>query len=402
MTATLLFCNLRDTCVIQKHRQNALCLIYIKRNRSVTHRFKTRKLWPALVLGLVSMPLALAAQTPPPGAETDWRRANDAVGQLKRGHADVLKWEQANVPPAATQGPVPAGLKLMTIEDVTRQAWRAHRDLLGPLSRLGTANVALIAEGRWTGIDPGLQRRVEHMDEALAVAVQARKAWLKAVAARQVLAHYRAALEAAEAANELGRRMANLGNWSKLQHAQVQLTQSSAQMNLVRAQHAADQAQASLIRQLGLAGQHASVALPDSLPEVPPLPVPVAQWQAAALATQAQLPGVDGIRNQVNFSLALAAYQASHALVKGSRDEVLKLREFISEEMVLRYNGMLNSVWDVLDAARNHSQAAIDATGAQRDFWIAEADVQWVLQGGEPDSFVSLGGGGEATAPAAH
>jgi outer membrane protein TolC len=59
-------------------------------------------------------------------------------------------------------------------------------------------------------------------------------------------------------------------------------------------------------------------------------------------------------------------------------------------------------VWDVLDASRNQAQAAVDAIAAQRDFWIAEADLQWVLQGGEPDSFVSLGGGGEATAPAAH
>ena len=63
---------------------------------------------------------------------------------------------------------------------------------------------------------------------------------------------------------------------------------------------------------------------------------------------------------------------------------------------------MISSVCDVLDASLNKSQDAIDATGAQRDFWIAEADLQWVLQGGEPDSFVSLGGGGEAAAPAAH
>ena len=48
-------------------------------------------------------------------------------------------------------------------------------------------------------------------------------------------------------------------------------------------------------------------------------------------------------------------------------------------------------------------QATVDAIGAQRDFWLAEADLQWVLQGGEPDSFVSLGGaGGDAPTAAAH
>ena len=58
---------------------------------------------------------------------------------------------------------------------------------------------------------------------------------------------------------------------------------------------------------------------------------------------------------------------------------------------------------NLLDEVRNQSQATVDAIGAQRDFWLAEADLQWVLQGGEPDSFVSLGGaGGDAPTAAAH
>lgn len=365
-------------------------------------KLKLKTVWPVIVFGFVSTPLAWSAPTNPPGAEEDWRSANDAVGQLKRGHADALKWEQANVSPPVLQGPVPVGLKLLTVEDVTRQAWRAHRELVHPLSSLGTANAALIATGRWPEIDPRLQRRVDGMDELLEVAAQARKTWLQAVATRQTLAQYRAALDAAEAASELGRRMVNVGNWSKLKQARVQLVQSSAQMNLVRAQYAADQAQASLIKMLGLRGQYARVTLPDSLPDVPRQLVPIGAWQQQALAIQAQLPDVEGMRNQANFDIALAAYQTSHALVKGTRDEVLKLREFISEETVLHYNGMLSSVWDLLDESRNQSQAVIDAITAQRDFWVAETDLQWVLQGGEPDSFVSLGGGSEAAAPAAH
>jgi outer membrane protein TolC len=354
-----------------------------------------------MALGLLSMPWVVLAQTTAPGAETDWRRANETVGQIKRGHADVLKWEQANMPPEATPGSAPSGLKLLTIEDVTRQAWRNHRDLARPLARLGMANEALIAAGRWTDIDPGLQRKVDDLDEVLHVAVQAKKAWLQALAARQVLAHHQAIVIAADAASELGQRMVNVGNWSALQQARVRLVQSSAQMNLARAQYAATQAQASLIKILGLTGNITNVTLPEAMPAVPPESVPLETWQQKALTIQAQLSASEGLRNQANFSLALAAYQASHTLTKGTRD-TLKTQEFISEETVLRYNGMLNSVWDVLDASRNQAQAAVDAIAAQRDFWIAEADLQWVLQGGEPDSFVSLGGGGEATAPAAH
>ncbi len=368
----------------------------------MTLKLKIKHVWPVIVFSFVSIPLTLSAQTTSLGADTDWRSANDAVGQLKRGHADVLKWEQANASPAAMQGPVADGLKLLTIEDVTRQAWRNHRDLARSLTRLDTATVALIVTGRWTEVDPSLQRRVDDMDEVLEVAVQARKAWLQAVATRQALAQYRTALDAAEAANELGRRMVNVGNWSKLQQTQMQLAQSAAKMNLVRAQYTADQAQASLIKLLGLRGQYTHVTLPESLPVVPPQLVPRDEWQKKLMAIQAQLPVADGIRNQANIELALAAYQASHALVKGTRDEVLKTREFISEETLLHYNGMLSSVWDLLGESRNQSQAVIDAIAAQRDFWIAEADLQWVLQGGEPDNFVSLGAGGEAAAPAGH
>jgi len=110
---------------------------------------------------------------------------------------------------------------------------------------------------------------------------------------------------------------------------------------------------------------------------------------------------VEGIRAGVNTRLAREAYLASHALAMGSMD-VLKVREFITEETVLRYNGMLKSVWDLLGEASSQSQAVVSAIEAQRDFWIAETDLQWVLQGGTPDSFVSLGGGGEPAAAAGH
>ncbi|MEZ5701495.1 MAG: hypothetical protein R3E42_05270 [Burkholderiaceae bacterium] len=65
----------------------------------------------------------------------------------------------------------------------------------------------------------------------------------------------------------------------------------------------------------------------------------------------------------------------------------------MTEETVLHYNGMLKSVWDLLGEVRNQAAAEVDAIGAQRDFWLAEADLQWTLQGGAPARLVSLGGG---------
>jgi tetratricopeptide (TPR) repeat protein len=361
-----------------------------------------RLTWRALVLAMVVAPLALSAQTVEPNASEDWRSANDTVGRLKRGHMDVLKWESANPAPevAAPLARQPE-IALLTVDDLVRQAWRAHLDLAHPLSQLGSANVSIIASGQWDKLDPSLQRRIDDAGEVLEVATQARKAWIQAIAARQSLAPYRAALDSAEAATELGKRMVNVGNWSKLKLAPLQLAQSTAKMNWVRAQYAVAQAQASLIKTLGLKGRYASVTLPDRLPDLPAKAVSEEAWRSRALLIQDQLPRANSLRSQTNMDMALDAYQASHALYQANVN-VLKVRDFIGEETVLHYNGMLSSTWDLLSEASNKSQAVIDAIGAQRDYWLAESDLQWVLQGGEPDSFISFGGGAEAAASAAH
>ncbi|MGM9428406.1 TolC family protein [Hydrogenophaga sp. MI9] len=355
-----------------------------------------------LAVGLLAVPWALSAQTPGPAQEADWRRANDAVGQFHRGHADVLKWEKADEPQAA---PSPAAQEesIPTAEAAVRMAWRVHRDLARPLARLGTENAQLIAAGRWTELDPSLQRRVEDAGEVLEVAAAGRKAWIEAVAAQQVLKHQRDMLDAAQAAYELGQRMVTVGNWSKLQLSPVQLAASNARMNLRRAQQAAAQAQSKLVKTMGKTGLQDGFAIPDQLPAIPAQAMTESDLQKRVDAIRNQLPGAEGLRSRALARGAMKVYFAAHALAQDSQGDVLKTREFVTEETVLHYNGMLKSVWDLLDEVRNQSQATVDAIGAQRDFWIAEADLQWVLQGGEPDSFVSLGGaGGDAPTAAAH
>jgi hypothetical protein len=366
----------------------------LNRSKSVIHRRYPSSALRAIVVGVLALPMVVSAQIASAPAEKNWREANDAVGQFKRGHADILKWEKENAPAAPSQEQAGASLSLMTAEDSVRQAWLAHRELVKPMNRIGAANVDLIAKGQWGELDPVLQRKVDDLDELLEVAAQGRKAWYQAVAARQVLKQHRDALDAAEAGNELGRRMVSVGNWSKLQQTQVQLAQSSAQMNVRRAQYAATLAEASLIKTLRLTGVHSAVSLPDRLPDLPAqaLSPQVLDGRAAAIA--AQLLRAEGMRNGANARLARQAYLSSHALAVSAREEVLKVREFITEETVLHYNGMLKSVWDLLGEVSSQSQAVASAIEAQRDFLIAETDLQWVLQGGAPDSFVSLGGGG--------
>ncbi|MDD2729630.1 TolC family protein [Malikia sp.] len=362
-----------------------------------------------LALGLVAGPVLAMAQTPPTPAtapaspEPAWRQANESVGQFQRGHADLLKWEQGQAPVAAQVPAAMPDFALATAEQAVRQAWRAHRELARPLAILGAAKADLLAAGRWLELDPGLNWRIDDFGELLEVAVQARKTWIDAVASQQALGPLRKQLAAAEAAQELGQRMVNVGNWSPLQLAQVQLQLANARMSLHRTQYAAAQAQARLLKTLELNGIQAAVGLPDQLPELPADVMTEAEFQRRLAAIQSELPRGNRLRNQADAPLAFEAYQASHAVARGTRDEVLKRREFIAEETVLHYNGMLKSTWDLLGEVQNQSQAQAGALAARRDFELARIDLHWLLLGGEPASLLSLGAGsGETTQSAGH
>ena len=49
--------------------------------------------------------------------------------------------------------------------------------------------------------------------------------------------------------------------------------------------------------------------------------------------------------------------------------------------MVLRYNGMLVSVWELLGETRASMLAVNAAIEAQRDFWLADTDLQLAITG---------------------
>lgn len=350
----------------------------------------------ALPLALGVLMAASAATAQGRDDPIDWRQANDTVGQFQRGHVDVLRWEQANIPETPQPAAPVATLALPTPADAVRRAWKPHLSLAGVQAQLGPAATDLIAQGRWTEVDPALHRRVHGLGELLEVARKARQAWVEAVAARQVVGFHRESLAAAQTAHELGRRMVQVGNWSRLQGAPSSLALSEARMRLQRAEYAAALTQRELIQVLRLVGQHERVGLPESLPSLPDPVLSLEEVGERLRALRAQLQRAESLRAAPNARMAYEAYRASHAMAAGYRDEVLKTREFMAEESVLRYNGMLKSVWDLLSETRNRFLAAADTVDALRNFWLAESDLQWVLQGGEPSGFVSLGAGGAA------
>ena len=73
---------------------------------------------------------------------------------------------------------------------------------------------------------------------------------------------------------------------------------------------------------------------------------------------------------------AYQSYRTHHDIARHQRDEVLPLRKRISEENLLRYNGMFISVFELLADAREQITAVNVYIDALRDFWLAQSDLQ--------------------------
>ena len=323
------------------------------------------------------------------------------------------------------------------------------------------------------------QSQAQVAGQALQLAFDTRKAWVQAVAAEEAVHYSGQVLQAAQASAELARRMAQVGNFNKLQQAREQAFQADAALAVARAQQARTAARERLLRLLGLWGEPAAkLQLP---PRLPPLPAadtlqlerPGLEAEAiaqrldvqAALAdarqrasgfSQARLDRfvnlleVGVVRNSSNeaptqrgweLSLELpifdagagsvraealyrqAVHRAAEAVVNArsqvreayagwrsaydiaryQRDQVLPLRARIAEENLLRYNGMLIGVFELLADARAQIAGVNTAIESLRDFWLAQAELDQALVGPPGSSLPAPANSSTApTAEAAH
>ncbi len=301
------------------------------------------------------------------------------------------------------------------------------------------------------------QAKLEAATQVVKLAAATRKAWIKAVAAAQSATYFADAKSAAESAGELARRMARVGNWSRLEQAREQLFLSDATVQLARANQVAFSEREKLIRLLGLWGEQTNIQLPERLPDLPAavqeqikieeqalnqrLDVRSVKEEAAAIANSLGVVKASGFLNaldltikrdtithdgekefkrgaelefpipifdwgrasnaraQANYNNAISrlqqtavqarsdareayySYRTAFDIAIHTRDELVPLRKFISEELLLRYNGMLSSVFELLGDMRTQILSVNTAIEAQRDFWLAEADLQMALTG---------------------
>jgi outer membrane protein TolC len=121
------------------------------------------------------------------------------------------------------------------------------------------------------------------------------------------------------------------------------------------------------------------------------LRLPIFDWGSARLARaeytymQAVNRAADtAIRARSEVRESYNAYRTAYDLARHYREEIVPLRKRISDENVLRYNGMLISVFELLIDARQQINTVNNYIEALRDFWTADATLQVALTGTSP------------------
>ena len=121
------------------------------------------------------------------------------------------------------------------------------------------------------------------------------------------------------------------------------------------------------------------------------LRLPLFDWGGAKVARaehtymQAVHRAADiAVRARSEVREAYSAYRAAYDLAKHYRDDILPLRKNISEEVLLRYNGMLMSVFELLADARQQIAVVSATIDAKRDFWLAQTALDLALTGKSP------------------
>lgn len=118
------------------------------------------------------------------------------------------------------------------------------------------------------------------------------------------------------------------------------------------------------------------------------LELPLFDWSGARTA-RAEAMYMQSVHRTADLAIrarsqvreAYSAYRTTYDLARHYQSEVVPLRKKISDEVLLRYNGMLASVFELLTDARDQVSSVNAAIEAQRDFWIAETALQAAING---------------------
>jgi outer membrane protein TolC len=403
-----------------------------------------------------------------------------------------LRWSQSDADQGGIEALVAELLgKPLAMDDAVQVALLNNKGLQASFAQLGIAEADLVQAGRLPnpGFTFGRLRRGSELEldrgvhfnlarlialpwmkelearrfaqtqgevsmAVLSLAAETRKAWVNAVAAEETVRYMRQVLQAAEASADLARRMAQVGNFNKLQQLREQGFYADAAQNLARAERASLSRRETLTRLLGLWGAQASFGLPERLPDLPRQATEMPDIERMAMAQRIDVQAaklgaeqtarnlgltratrfinvleIGAVRNSSNAAPtqrgweiglelplfdwggarvaraegvymqavqraretainarsevreAYGAYRSAWDIAKHNRDEIVPLRQKIAEENLLRYNGMLIGVFELLADARAQIASVNASIESLRDFWLAQADLDMALIG---------------------
>ena len=287
--------------------------------RSMRLRLAPSLMVPLLVPLVSALLLAGCASFSPDGGFG----ALESVAQERLGKE--LRWSRSDDDQARIESRVAELLaKPLAVDDAVQIALLNNRGLQASFAQLGISEAELVQAGRL--VNPGFTfSRLRRGDEVelergfhfnlarliampwvtqmesrrfqqtqgetamalLSLAAEARKAYLNAVAAEETVRYMRQVQQVAEASAELARRMAQVGNFNKLQQMREQSFYADATQNLARAQRASVSTRERLTRLLGLWGAQAQFPqfqLPERLPDLPKDPLDLPDIERVAMA----------------------------------------------------------------------------------------------------------------------
>lgn len=374
-----------------------------------------------------------------------WQQANQRVAAFPRGHIDILRQEAQDAAGAAVP---PGAASPLTVDDALRQSLRLrpellkapggnalaqserHQALLAHVAELRRAWVEAVATAQAQRGQQARQHAARSGAELGQRMVQAGN-WSQARLLRERLTEAReaaAVLQARQTALGARERLARLlGLWrsdevAQLEHrlpaelpappanldkdggdieARVLAQDATLALQRIDAARDIDATTAAQRAAWDRAMQESAAGLVgDRLPTTPLTLSDARLGKDHALETAVSAEAGLLRAAVARRSAAREAWgrmQAQHALAHQTHAVILPLQIALEQETLLRYNGMLQSTWELLEASRERMAATAAAAQARRDFWLAHLDWQLLLTGGayQPP------GAGAAMAPTA-
>lgn len=414
---------------------------------------------PALPAPALAQPLELPTDID--RARAIWQQANARVAEFARGHIDLLRWEAQNPGQALPVPPIEPSQPMLDAAQALRLSLRQRPDVFAHagMNALERASVqrAYVAHAQavhsaWVDA-VSARHSLRLMTEALSAAhtgvalgqrmVQAGN-WSQAKLLREQLtqaAAQQAVTRAQQAQTRADEQLARLlGQWdgaalaALLQRLPTSLPALPEQVSAgpgIRP----DEVEAAVLRATPLlawqrtearrqlaavpperltawqqavdaalnAPAKADSAPPWSAPQIDNLPLLRDHALEGAVQAEARLLQAAAERRSMARE-AWAQLQAAHAHALHAQNVLVPLHTTLEQETLLRYNGMLQSTWDLLAQARERMAAVDAAHQARRDFWLAHSAWQALLAGGDYQSpgTSSAPAGGATSAPQGH